>query len=186
LSRGGTPINKASPGSSCALTQFQTIPGFSANRALLLRCGLRLQVTLRTAQGSATLGERQHLRVESVDEALLIRTHIRELAVFEADDVGGDPGSRAANSGETSVRDDVVALGEDYRAVSGRARTALAAGPDMGAVLNISIGPVAFRTGIIAPVEKRIECRQGSTIPSPGRVRSRNDIAAADIEQRYG
>jgi hypothetical protein len=25
-------------------------------------------------------------------------------------------------------------------------------------VLNISIGPVAFRTGIIAPVEKRIEC----------------------------
>jgi hypothetical protein len=37
---------------------------------------LRLQVTLRTAQGSATLGERQHLGVECVDEAL-IRADIR-------------------------------------------------------------------------------------------------------------
>jgi len=38
---------------------------------------LRLQVTLRSALGSATLGERQHLGVECVNEALLIRADIR-------------------------------------------------------------------------------------------------------------
>ena len=36
-----------------------------------------------------------------------------ELAVFEADDVGGDPGGRTPDAGETAVGDDVVAFGDD-------------------------------------------------------------------------
>ena len=36
-----------------------------------------------------------------------------ELAVFETDDVGGDPGGRAAVARETAVGDDVVAFGDD-------------------------------------------------------------------------
>jgi hypothetical protein len=36
-----------------------------------------------------------------------------ELAVFQADDVGGNPGGRAAVARETAVGDDVVAFGHD-------------------------------------------------------------------------
>ena len=89
-----------------------------------------------------------------------------ELAVFEADDVGGDPGRLPPAPGKTTVRDDVIAFGENElvfvaQRVGQRAdevEQAIAARLDMGAVLNIPIGPVAFGTGIIAPVEKRIEC----------------------------
>jgi hypothetical protein len=36
-----------------------------------------------------------------------------ELAVFDADDVGGDPGGGAAVAREAAVGDDVVTLGKD-------------------------------------------------------------------------
>ena len=36
-----------------------------------------------------------------------------ELAVFETDDIGGDPGDRAAVARETAVGDDVVTFGDD-------------------------------------------------------------------------
>jgi hypothetical protein len=38
---------------------------------------------------------------------------LSELAVFEADDVGSDPGRLPSAPGETTVRDDVIALGEN-------------------------------------------------------------------------
>src|SRR5271168_2782608 len=36
-----------------------------------------------------------------------------ELAVFDADDIGGDPGGGASNTREPAMRDDVFALGDD-------------------------------------------------------------------------
>jgi hypothetical protein len=38
---------------------------------------------------------------------------LSELAVFEADDVGSDPRRFSSAPGETTVRDDVIALGEN-------------------------------------------------------------------------
>src|ERR1700674_3989866 len=36
-----------------------------------------------------------------------------ELAVFEADNVGSDPGHLPSNAGKTTMRDDVIALGDN-------------------------------------------------------------------------
>jgi len=36
-----------------------------------------------------------------------------ELAVLDADNVGGDPGDRTSIPGEPAVRDHVIALGDD-------------------------------------------------------------------------
>ena len=36
-----------------------------------------------------------------------------ELTVFEADDIGGDPGRLPPHAGETAVRDDVIAFGKN-------------------------------------------------------------------------
>ncbi len=68
-----------------------------------------------------------------------------ELAVFEADDAGRDPGNLPSAPGATTVRDDVIALGENelifiaqrvgYRA--DEVEKPVAAGLDMSAVLDI-------------------------------------------------
>jgi hypothetical protein len=72
-----------------------------------------------------------------------------EFAVLNAEDVGSDPGRRAAVTGEAAMRDDVVAFGHDQlvlvaqrrRKRAGQAEQPLAAWRDVGAVLNVAIGP---------------------------------------------
>ncbi len=72
-----------------------------------------------------------------------------ELAVFEADDVGRDPGGRASVARETAMGDDVVAFGHDQvvliaqrlRLRADEVEQSRAAWGDMGAVLNVAIGP---------------------------------------------
>jgi hypothetical protein len=72
-----------------------------------------------------------------------------ELAVFEADDVDGDPGGRAPDARETAVGDDVVAFGDDQLVLVAQRRRSRAdeveqspaAGRDMGAVLDVAIRP---------------------------------------------
>jgi hypothetical protein len=69
---------------------------------------------------------------------------LSQLAVFEADDVGGDPGGRAADTRETAVGRDVVAFAEDQLVLVAQRRRSRAdeveqspaAGRDMGAVLR--------------------------------------------------
>ena len=72
---------------------------------------------------------------------------LRELAVFDARDVGGDPGGRTAVTGETAVSDDVVTFSHGqlilvaqrlrYRADQGE--QSLAARRDVRAVLDVAI-----------------------------------------------
>src|SRR5580693_8243868 len=89
-----------------------------------------------------------------------------ELAVFETDDVGGDPGGRAAVARETTVGDDVVALGHDevvlvaqrLRSRADEVEQSRAAWRDMGAVLDVAIGPEPLGGGVVALVEQRLEC----------------------------
>jgi hypothetical protein len=64
------------------------------------------------------------------------------------------------------VRDDVIGLGENKliliaQRVGRRAdevKQPVAAGLDMGAVLDISVGPVAFSRSVVSPVEERVKC----------------------------
>jgi hypothetical protein len=91
---------------------------------------------------------------------------LSELAAFEADDVGSDPGRLSSAPGETTLRDDVIALGENElvliaQRVGQRANQIeqpVTAGLDMGAGWILSIRPVTFGTVIITLVEQRIEC----------------------------
>jgi hypothetical protein len=88
-----------------------------------------------------------------------------ELAVFEADDVGGDPGCRAAVARETAVGDDVVTFGYDQlvfvaqrlRQRADEVEQPRTAWRDMGAVLDVVIGPEPLGGGVVAFVEQRFE-----------------------------
>ena len=88
-----------------------------------------------------------------------------ELAVFEADDVGGDPGGRTAVARETAVGDDVVTFGHDQLVlVAQRLRQRAdeleqsgTAWRDMGAVLDVVIGPEPLGGGVVALVEQGLE-----------------------------
>lgn len=88
-----------------------------------------------------------------------------ELAVLNAQDVGSDPGRRAAHTGEAAMRDDVVAFGHDQLVfVAQRSRNRadqveqpVAAWRDVGAMLNVAIGPEPFGGGVVALVEQRVE-----------------------------
>ena len=70
---------------------------------------------------------------------------LRKLAVFDADDVGGDPGRRAAVAGETAVGDDVVTFGHDQlvlvaqrlRQRADEVEQSRTAWRDMGTVLDV-------------------------------------------------
>jgi hypothetical protein len=84
-----------------------------------------------------------------------------ELAVLDADDVSGNPGRGAAVAGEATVGDDEIALGHDQlvfvaqrcRRRSDQVEQALAAWPDMSAVLNVARGPEPLGGGIVALIE---------------------------------
>jgi hypothetical protein len=91
-----------------------------------------------------------------------------ELAVFDADDVGGDPGGGPPIAGEPAMRDHVVALGDDelvlvFQRVWRRAdqvEQAVAAGRDVGAVLDIAIRPETLGGDVVALVKKGFESLQ--------------------------
>jgi hypothetical protein len=88
-----------------------------------------------------------------------------ELAVFDTDDVGSDPGSRPAHAGEAAVGDDEVAFGynqlilvaQRLRCLADEVEQSCAAWRDMGAVLDVAIRPEPFGIGVIALVEQRVE-----------------------------
>jgi hypothetical protein len=88
-----------------------------------------------------------------------------ELAVLDADDVGGDPGCRAAVAGEAAMGDDVVAFGRNQLVLvaqrlwdcADEVEQPLTAWRDVGAVLNLAIGPEPFGGGVVALVEQRVE-----------------------------
>ena len=88
-----------------------------------------------------------------------------ELAILEADNVGRDPGHLPSNAGETTVRDDVIALGENElvfiaQRVGRRAdevEQPVAARLDMSAVLDILVGPIVFSRSVVTPVEERVK-----------------------------
>ena len=74
---------------------------------------------------------------------------LRELAVFDAHDVGRDPGNRTAVAREPAVGDDVVTFGHDQlvlvaqclRQRPDEVEQSLAARRDVRAVLDVAIGP---------------------------------------------
>src|ERR1700733_9517854 len=84
-----------------------------------------------------------------------------ELAVLDADDVSGNPGCGAAVAGEATMGDDEIAVGQDQlvfvaqrcRRRSDQGEQALAAWPDVSAVLNVARGPEPFGGGIVALIE---------------------------------
>src|ERR1700730_8940578 len=88
-----------------------------------------------------------------------------ELAVLEADDIGGDRGGGTAVAGEATVRDDIVALGHDQLVLIAQRRgqrldqgkQALAARCDVSAVLDVAVGPEPFGGRVVALVKERIE-----------------------------
>src|ERR1700730_1421787 len=88
-----------------------------------------------------------------------------ELAVLEAYDIGGDPGSGTAVAREATVRDDIVALAHDRLVLIAQRRgqrpdqikQALAAWCDVGAVLDVAVGPKPSGGRVVALVEERIE-----------------------------
>jgi hypothetical protein len=87
-----------------------------------------------------------------------------EPAVLDADDVSGNPGRGAAVAGEATVGDDEIALGHDQlvfvaqrcRRRSDQVEQALAAWPDMSAVLNVARGPEPLGGGIVALILNRV------------------------------
>jgi hypothetical protein len=89
-----------------------------------------------------------------------------ELAVFEADDVSGDPGRLSSVPGEAAICDDIIALSENelvfiaqrVRKRVNQVEQPVASGLDMGTVLNISVGPVAFGNSVVTPIEERVKC----------------------------
>src|ERR1700730_5740226 len=91
-----------------------------------------------------------------------------ELAVLETHDIGGNPGGGPPISGEASVRNDVVPLGNDHLVlVTQRAgqrpdevEQAVTTRRNVSAVLDVAVGPEPFGGCIVAPVEERIECLQ--------------------------
>ena len=80
-----------------------------------------------------------------------------ELAVF---DVGGDPGSWTTNVREAAVSDDVVTLGKDQLVLiaqrlgqrADEIKQARPPGHDMGAVLDVGVGPEPFGPCIVEGV----------------------------------
>ena len=84
-----------------------------------------------------------------------------ELAVFDADDVSGNPSRGAAVAGEATVGGDEIALGHyqlGFRsaalpAPSDQVEQAPAASPDMSAVLNVASGPEPLGGGIVVLIE---------------------------------
>src|SRR5262249_17320695 len=88
-----------------------------------------------------------------------------ELAVLNAEDVGSDPGRRAAVTREAAMRDDVIAFGNNQlvlvaqrlRQRSDEVEQPRTAWRDVGAVLNVPIGPEPFGGGVVALVEQRVE-----------------------------
>src|SRR5271156_4973773 len=84
-----------------------------------------------------------------------------ELAVFDADDIGGDPGGGASMAREPAMRDDVFALGDDELVLvfqyvgchADQIEQAIAPGCDMRAVLDVAIRPVALGGGVVSLVE---------------------------------
>jgi len=86
--------------------------------------------------------------------------------VGDAHDVGGDPVSRAASAGKSSVDDDKVAFGHDHaRLILERRGSTLdkveetfAARLDVGAVLNVVGRPEALSGRIVSFIEQGVEC----------------------------
>src|ERR1700727_2823585 len=82
-----------------------------------------------------------------------------ELASLEADNVGSDPGHLPSNAGETTVRDDVIALGENELVFitqrvgrcADEVEQPVAAWLDMSAVLDILVGPIVFSRSVVTP-----------------------------------
>src|SRR5258707_5662332 len=88
-----------------------------------------------------------------------------ESAVFDAYDVGGDPGGGAPIAGESAVRDHIVALGYDelvliFQRVGQRTdqvEETVSAGRDVGAVLDVAVPPEELGGVIVSPAEERIK-----------------------------
>src|SRR6478672_604198 len=88
-----------------------------------------------------------------------------EFAVFHADNVGGDPGRGPAVTGEAPMGDDVITFREDevififqpIRQSADQVEQAVAAGRDVGAMLDVAIGPETLSGGIIPLVEECVE-----------------------------
>jgi hypothetical protein len=88
-----------------------------------------------------------------------------ELAIFDAHDVGGDPGGGTAIAGEPAMRDHVVALGDNelvfvFQRVGQRAdqvEKPVSAGRDVGAVLDVAVRPETLGGVAVALVEQRVE-----------------------------
>src|SRR5216684_1364492 len=84
--------------------------------------------------------------------------------VGDANDVGGDPVSRASSAGESPVDDDKVAFGHDHARLilEGRGSSldkveeTLAARLDVGAVLNIVGRPEALGGRLFSPGEQGV------------------------------
>ena len=90
-----------------------------------------------------------------------------ELAVLEANDIGGNPGGGTAIAGEAPMRDDIVALGHDQLVLVAQrlwrrpdeVEQPLAAGRDVRAVLDVPVGPEPFGGGVVA--RSRFLSREG-------------------------
>src|SRR5262245_11598970 len=85
--------------------------------------------------------------------------------VFGPEDVRGDPVGRRPKSREAAVHDDEIAVGHDHPGLVLERRgeapdegeQALAAGRDVGAVLDVAGRPKPLCRGVVAPVEERVE-----------------------------
>jgi hypothetical protein len=88
-----------------------------------------------------------------------------ELAVFDADDLGGDPDGWTTNVREAAVSDDEVTLGKDQliliaqrlRQRANEIKRARAPGRDMGAALDKGIGPEPLGPCTVGLVEQGLE-----------------------------
>ena len=85
--------------------------------------------------------------------------------VFEADNVGRDPGRGPSHPGETAMRDDVIAFGDnDLVFVAQRigcrpdqSEQSFTSRRDVRAVLDVLRRPEALRSRVVAFVEESIE-----------------------------
>jgi hypothetical protein len=112
-----------------------------------------------------------------------------ELAVHEADDIGGDPGGGTAVAGEATVRDDIVALGHDQlvliaqrlRQRPDQVKQTLAAWCDVGAMLDVAVGPKSFGAHEVALVEEHIERQCYWCGPTSSARRDRNSLRVGEV-----